>query len=70
MPTVELRSDFNSSIYRKMWVGCPNTSHMAQCGDSRCVVGLSTLFPLLSVFLVVIIGFAMEISFAGMFMIV
>lgn len=67
MSASELRSSFNSSSSGKIWVGCPITSHMAQTSDSHCVVGFSSFFRLLFIFLAVIIGFAMGTSFAGMF---
>ena len=53
-----------------MWVGWPNTLHMVQGGYSYFMVGFSTFFPLLLVFLVITISFSMGISFEGIFVIV
>ena len=40
-------------------------SHMVQADDSLCMVGVTTFFPFLVIFLVVVIGFTMGISLAG-----
>ena len=42
-------------------------SHIVQGCNSHCVVGFSTLLPILLVFLVITIGFVMGFSFEGMF---
>ena len=41
------------------------TSHIAQANNSLCMVGVTTFFPFLAIFLVVVIGFTMGISLTG-----
>ena len=65
MSVSELRSGFNSSSSRHIWVGWPITSHMAETGDSHCMAGVTIFFPLFVVFVAVITDFAMGTSFAG-----
>ena len=41
------------------------TSHISQADDSRCMVGVTTFFPFLEIFLIMVAGFAGGISLAG-----
>ena len=41
------------------------TSHIAQADDSLCMVGATTFFPFLVIFFIVVTGFVVGISLAG-----
>ena len=41
------------------------TSHMAQADDSLCMVGVTTFFPFLAIFFIVVAGFTVGISLVG-----
>ena len=41
------------------------TSHIAQADDSLCMVGVTTFFPFLAIFFIVVAGFAVGISLVG-----
>ena len=48
-----------------MWVRCPVTSHIAQVDDSLCMVRVTTFFPFFAILFIVVAGFAVGISLAG-----
>ena len=41
------------------------TSHIVQADDSRCMVGVTTFFPFLAIFFIMVVGFTVGISLAG-----